>query len=71
MQYNRSKFCRSNKLREFMLYSTRSSIYRYEFGNKKTTRIVSGYKHINGIDYDYNENCLYWADSELDSIHVI
>lgn len=54
-----------------MLYSTRSSIYRYEFGNKKTTRIVSGYKHINGIDYDYNENCLYWADSELDSIHVI
>ncbi|CAD5119336.1 DgyrCDS7956 [Dimorphilus gyrociliatus] len=60
--------CRSSRLREFMLYSTKSSIYRYEFGVNKTTKVISGLKNIAAVEYDYNENCLYWADTIFDII---
>ena len=56
---------------DFILYSTRTSVHRYMFSSGRDEILpLSGVKDIVALDYDYNNNCLYYSDTELDIIQV-
>ena len=60
-----------SELEEFLLYSTSSSIHRITFGTKADLNIpVNNMNNIEAIDYDYSNNCAYWADANQDVIQV-
>jgi hypothetical protein len=55
---------------EFIIYSLRNSVYRYIFGTQQTELVASGLQSTVSVEYDYNNNCAYWADVTLDIIQV-
>lgn len=79
-------FCNSNSLyvlltlhdvglcvesNEFILYAVRNSIHRYDLATGTDQPLpLSGLREAVALDFDYERNCLYWADISLDIIQV-
>ena len=57
-------------LPQFLLYAARQYIRRITLGDHVETTIPlgSGLRNAIALDYDYNHNCIYWADISLDTI---
>ena len=54
-----------------MLYTTRDSIHRLNMGNGKNLTIaVEGIENVVSIEYDYQHNCVFWADVQTHKIQV-
>ncbi|XP_013929765.1 PREDICTED: sortilin-related receptor, partial [Thamnophis sirtalis] len=54
---------------EFILYSTRYSIHRYDLSSGLTEDLpLTGLRGAVALDFDYTHNCLYWADVTLEII---
>ncbi|XP_070808754.1 LOW QUALITY PROTEIN: sortilin-related receptor [Pituophis catenifer annectens] len=57
---------------EFILYSTRYSIHRYDLSSGLTEDLpLTGLRGAVALDFDYAHNCLYWADVTLEIIQRI
>ncbi|KAL0174348.1 hypothetical protein M9458_030316, partial [Cirrhinus mrigala] len=53
----------------FILYAVRSSIHRYDLATGTDQPLpLSGLHEAVALDFDYEKNCLYWADISLDTI---
>ncbi|XP_043936973.1 sortilin-related receptor [Protopterus annectens] len=61
--------CPLEEENEFILYAMRTSIQRYDLasGRNETLPIV-GLHNAVALDFDFEKNCLYWADISIDSI---
>lgn len=56
---------------EFILYAVRNSIHRYDLATGTDQALpLSGLREAVALDFDYDRNCLYWADISLDTIQV-
>lgn len=56
---------------EFILYATRYSIHRYDLASGLSQELpLAGLRGAVALDFDYEHNCLYWADVTLDIIQV-
>lgn len=56
---------------EFILYATRYSIHRYDLSSGISEELpLTGLRGAVALDFDYDRNCLYWADVTLDIIQV-
>lgn len=56
---------------EFILYAVRNSIHRYDLATGVDQPLpLSGLREAVALDFDYERNCLYWADISLDTIQV-
>lgn len=56
---------------EFILYATRYSIHRYDLASGVSEELpLAGLRGAVALDFDYEHNCLYWADVTLDIIQV-
>ncbi|KYO39024.1 sortilin-related receptor isoform B [Alligator mississippiensis] len=54
---------------EFILYATRYSIHRYDLSSGISEELpLTGLQGAVALDFDYDHNCLYWADVTLDII---
>lgn len=55
---------------QFLLYAARRYIRRITLGDHRETTIPlgNGLQNAIALDYDYNQNCIYWADITLDTI---
>uniref|UniRef100_A0A8U8CAY6 Sortilin-related receptor n=1 Tax=Geospiza parvula TaxID=87175 RepID=A0A8U8CAY6_GEOPR len=54
---------------EFILYATRYSIHRYDLASGVSEELpLAGLRGAVALDFDYEHNCLYWADVTLDII---
>ncbi|NWR24900.1 SORL protein, partial [Emberiza fucata] len=54
---------------EFILYATRYSIHRYDLASGVSEELpLAGLRGAVALDFDYEHNCLYWADVTLDLI---
>ncbi|KAG7282267.1 hypothetical protein CRUP_033794, partial [Coryphaenoides rupestris] len=54
---------------EFILYAVRSSIHRYDLATGINQPLpLTGLREAVALDFDYDRNCLYWADISLDTI---
>lgn len=61
-------FAESN---EFILYAVRNSIHRYDLATGTDQALpLAGLREAVALDFDYDRNCLYWADISLDTIQV-
>nr|XP_033774457.1 sortilin-related receptor isoform X1 [Geotrypetes seraphini] len=61
--------CPVKEENEFMLYAMRSAIYRYDLSSGVNEELpLTGLRHADALDFDYQHNCLYWADVTLDII---
>ncbi|XP_052472847.1 sortilin-related receptor [Carassius gibelio] len=61
--------CPVGESNEFILYSVRSSIHRYDLASGTDQPLpLSGLNDAVALDFDYEKNCLYWADVSLDTI---
>ncbi|KAJ8316151.1 hypothetical protein KUTeg_006165 [Tegillarca granosa] len=64
--------CPVRELPEFILYSTKTEIRRYLFGDNRDEVIFSNSSligEISAVDFDYSENCIIWADVLKDKIN--
>ena len=63
--------CALSESNEFILYAVRNSIHRYDLatGTDQALPLV-GLREAVALDFDYDRNCLYWADISLDTIQV-
>lgn len=56
---------------EFILYAVRNSIHRYDLATGTDQGLpLSGLREAVALDFDYERNCIYWADISLDTIQV-
>lgn len=56
---------------EFILYAVRNSIHRYDLATGSDQALpLAGLREAVALDFDYDRNCLYWADISLDTIQV-
>lgn len=56
---------------EFILYAVRNSIHRYDLATGTDQALpLTGLREAVALDFDYDRNCLYWADISLDTIQV-
>lgn len=56
---------------EFILYAVRNSIHRYDLATGTDQALpLAGLREAVALDFDYDRNCLYWADISLDTIQV-
>ncbi|XP_077161267.1 sortilin-related receptor isoform X2 [Paroedura picta] len=54
---------------EFILYATQYSIHRYDLSSGISEKLpLNGLRGAMALDFDYEHNCLYWADVTLDII---
>ncbi|XP_048838564.1 LOW QUALITY PROTEIN: sortilin-related receptor [Brienomyrus brachyistius] len=61
--------CPVGESNEFILYAVRSSIHRYDLASGTDQPLpLSGLREAVALDFDYERNCLYWADIALDTI---
>ncbi|XP_059930371.1 sortilin-related receptor [Gadus macrocephalus] len=61
--------CPVGESNEFILYAVRSSIHRYDLATGTDTPLpLTGLREAVALDFDYDRNCLYWADISLDTI---
>ena len=63
-------FSSPTALPQFLLYAARTYIRRLTLGDHIETTIPlgSGLQNAIALDYDYKQNCIYWADITLDTI---
>ncbi|XP_067938207.1 sortilin-related receptor-like [Watersipora subatra] len=59
----------SNKT-DFLIYSTGTSIYKFDINLQQSVFLVSGssVSEVYSVEFDYNRDILYWADQDTDSI---
>ncbi|KAK0145654.1 Sortilin-related receptor [Merluccius polli] len=63
--------CPVGESNEFILYAVRSSIHRYDLATGTDQPLpLTGLREAVALDFDYDRNCLYWADISLDTIQV-
>lgn len=56
---------------EFILYAVRNSIHRFDLATGTDQPLpLLGLHEAVALDFDYEKNCLYWADISLDTIQV-
>ncbi|XP_029628708.1 sortilin-related receptor isoform X2 [Salmo trutta] len=61
--------CPVGESNEFILYAVRNSIHRYDLATGTDQALpLSGLHEAVALDFDYERNCLYWADISLDTI---
>ncbi|XP_076833567.1 LOW QUALITY PROTEIN: sortilin-related receptor [Brachyhypopomus gauderio] len=61
--------CPVGESNEFILYAVRSSIHRYDLATGVDQLLpLSGLHEAVALDFDYERNCIYWADISLDTI---
>ncbi|XP_061538012.1 sortilin-related receptor isoform X2 [Phycodurus eques] len=61
--------CPVGESNEFILYAVRNSIHRYDLATAIDQVLpLVGLKEAVALDFDYDKNCLYWADILLDTI---
>lgn len=49
----------------------RNSIHRYDLATGMDQALpLTGLREAVALDFDYDRNCLYWADISLDTIQV-
>uniref|UniRef100_A0A6Q2ZM28 Sortilin-related receptor n=1 Tax=Esox lucius TaxID=8010 RepID=A0A6Q2ZM28_ESOLU len=61
--------CPVGESNEFILYAVRNSIHRYDLATGSDQALpLSGLREAVALDFDYERNCLYWADISLDTI---
>ncbi|MED6245463.1 Sortilin- receptor [Ataeniobius toweri] len=61
--------CPIGESNEFILYAVRNSIHRYDLATgTDQTLPLAGLREAVALDFDYDRNCLYWADISLDTI---
>ncbi|XP_048015876.1 sortilin-related receptor [Megalobrama amblycephala] len=61
--------CPVGESNEFILYAVRNSIHRYDLATgTDQTLPLSGLHEAVALDFDYEKNCIYWADISLDTI---
>ncbi|XP_062872320.1 sortilin-related receptor [Trichomycterus rosablanca] len=61
--------CPVEESNEFILYAVRNSIHRYDLATGEDQPLpLSGLREAIALDFDYEMNCLYWADISLDTI---
>ncbi|XP_051965527.1 sortilin-related receptor-like [Xyrauchen texanus] len=61
--------CPVGESNEFILYAVESSIHRYDLATGTDQPLpLSGLHEAVALDFDYEKNCLYWADISLDTI---
>ncbi|TNN01446.1 hypothetical protein fugu_010828 [Takifugu bimaculatus] len=54
---------------EFILYAVRNAIHRYDLATGTDQPLpLNGLREAVALDFDYDRNCLYWADISLDTI---
>lgn len=63
--------CALSESNEFILYAVRNSIHRYDLATGTDQALpLAGLREAVALDFDYDRNCLYWADISLDTIQV-
>ncbi len=63
--------CAPSESNEFILYAVRNSIHRYDLATGTDQALpLAGLREAVALDFDYDRNCLYWADISLDTIQV-
>uniref|UniRef100_A0A665VUR0 Sortilin-related receptor n=1 Tax=Echeneis naucrates TaxID=173247 RepID=A0A665VUR0_ECHNA len=61
--------CPVGESNEFILYAVRNSIHRYDLATGTDQALpLAGLREAVALDFDYDKNCLYWADISLDTI---
>ncbi|XP_035288047.1 sortilin-related receptor-like isoform X1 [Anguilla anguilla] len=61
--------CPIGESNEFILYAVRSSIHRFDLSTGTDQVLpLTGLREAIALDFDYDRNCLYWADIALDTI---
>ncbi|KAJ8266258.1 hypothetical protein GJAV_G00128370 [Gymnothorax javanicus] len=61
--------CPIGESNEFILYAVRNAVHRYDLATgTDQTLPLSGLRQTIALDFDYDRNCLYWADIALDTI---
>ncbi|XP_046891253.1 sortilin-related receptor isoform X1 [Hypomesus transpacificus] len=61
--------CPVGESTEFILYAVRNSIHRYDLLTGTDQPLpLTGLREAVALDFDYDRNCLYWADISLDTI---
>ncbi|XDV32386.1 hypothetical protein PO909_003231 [Leuciscus waleckii] len=61
--------CPVGESNEFILYAVRNSIHRFDLATGTDQPLpLSGLHEAVALDFDYEKNCLYWADISLDTI---
>ncbi|TSX58295.1 Sortilin-related receptor [Bagarius yarrelli] len=61
--------CPIGESNEFILYAVRNSIHRFDLATGTDQPLpLSGLREAVALDFDYERNCLYWADISLDII---
>uniref|UniRef100_H3ARQ9 Sortilin-related receptor n=1 Tax=Latimeria chalumnae TaxID=7897 RepID=H3ARQ9_LATCH len=61
--------CPVGEENEFILYAMRNSIHRYDLSSGTDEKLpLTGLHSAVALDFDYEHNCLYWADISLDLI---
>ncbi|XP_071959065.1 sortilin-related receptor-like [Antedon mediterranea] len=60
--------CPVAEKQEFILYAMRTSINRYLFNTQEDKVLISDLENAIAIDFDYDDNCVFWADIATDQI---
>ncbi|XP_069003442.1 sortilin-related receptor isoform X1 [Embiotoca jacksoni] len=61
--------CPVGESNEFILYAVRNSIHRYDLATGTDQALpLAGLREAVALDFDFDRNCLYWADISLDTI---
>ncbi|KAM8927924.1 sortilin-related receptor [Pelodytes ibericus] len=61
--------CPVEEENEFILYAMRNAIYRYDLSSGVSEELpLKDLRGAVALDFDYQSNCLYWADVTLDII---
>ncbi|XP_076274083.1 sortilin-related receptor-like [Rhynchophorus ferrugineus] len=62
--------CPFKEIDEFLLFAQRENISRYNLvTGVMETLPISGVKNVIAIDFDIENNCVYWADINVDTIN--
>uniref|UniRef100_H3DA53 Sortilin-related receptor n=1 Tax=Tetraodon nigroviridis TaxID=99883 RepID=H3DA53_TETNG len=61
--------CPVGESTEFILYAVRNAVHRYDLATGQDQPLpLGGLREAVALDFDYDRNCLYWADISLDTI---
>ncbi|XP_069470420.1 sortilin-related receptor isoform X2 [Ambystoma mexicanum] len=61
--------CPVDEENDFILYAMRDSIFRYDLTTGQNEKLpLAGLRGAVALDFDYQQNCVYWADVSLDNI---
>ncbi|KAI5646183.1 sortilin, neurotensin receptor 3, domain-containing protein [Phthorimaea operculella] len=60
--------CPIEEPQEFLIVALRDKIARIDLSDNTTVIPVQGQKNIVAVEFDIKNNCIYWADIQLDKI---